>query len=176
MNISLQRPEPSEYAPFYAGYVACIHETDPLAVLENQWKEVVAHWRSIPETLASTVQAPYSWKVRQVLDHLNDGERIFGYRLLRIARGDKTPMESFDEDAYAIASEESPTPIAALADTFDGLRKANIVLVRHLPEEAWKRTGTMSGTSVSVRALVYILAGHVRHHQTILAKRLDGMV
>ena len=101
-----------------------------------------------------------------------DGERIFGYRLLRIARADLTPLPGFDEHFFAEASEEHPAPLADIIASFDALRRANILLIRNLPEAAWNRVGTMSGSSVTVRALAYILAGHIRHHDAILRHRL----
>ena len=166
------RPEPTEYASFYAGYVDKVPELEILPVLEAQLQDVVAFWRKIPEGLANVVHAPYTWKVRQVLDHLVDGERIFGYRLLRIARGDTTPLEGFDEDAYALASEEYPAPLCDIVESFETLRRANILLIKNLSEAAWSRLGTSNGTPITVRALAYIMAGHIRHHDAILRKRL----
>lgn len=166
------RPEPSEYAPFYSGYVSLVQETDILKVLVDQSLEVGAFWRSIPEELATVVHEPYRWKVRQVMEHLVDGERIFGYRLLRILRGDKTPLPGFDQHQYADACEEFPRKIATIAESFVALRLANVLQLENLPETALARTGTASGSLVSVRALAFILAGHVRHHQAVLCKRL----
>ncbi len=124
------RPDPSEYAPYYAGYVDLVPETDILPILDSQAREVESFWRSIPENAASEVHAPYTWSIRQVLDHLVDGERIFGYRLLRISRGDSTPLSGFDEHLYAEASEENPAPLADIIDSFAGLRRANYLLIK----------------------------------------------
>ena len=167
------QPKPDEYAAFYAGYVNLVPEEDVLSVLQTQLHTVSEFWRTIPESAATVVHQPYTWNVRQVLDHLTDGERIFGYRLLRIARGDATALPGFDEHFYADASEESAAPLADIADMFAALRQANILLLKNLPEVAWTRMGTMSDTVISVRALAFILAGHVRHHDAILRKRLS---
>lgn len=166
------RPEPTEYAPFYSGYVSLVTETDIRKVLIEQSEEVGAFWSSIPEELASVVHEPYRWKVRQVLEHLVDGERIFGYRLLRILRGDATPLPGFDEHFYADASEEFPRKLEMITESFISLRRANILQIENLPEIALKRTGTASGSLISVGALAFILAGHVRHHDAVLRKRL----
>lgn len=166
------RPTTDEYASFYAGYVEQVPENDIVQVLESQLAEVVPFWNSIPESEAAIIHQPYSWKIRQVLDHLTDGERIFGYRLLRIARGDQTPLPGFDEHFYAKASEESAAPLSDIVAAFEALRRANILLLKNLAKEAWCRMGVMSDTTISARALAYILAGHVRHHDAILRKRL----
>lgn len=167
------RPESTEYASFYAGYVNLVPEADILSVLQMQLDDVSQFWRTIPESSASVIHPPYSWKIRQVLDHLVDGERIFGYRLLRIARGDATPLPGFDEHFYAAASEEQPSPLSDIVESFECLRRANILLIRNLPDAAWDRAGTASGSLITPRALAWILAGHVRHHDVILRKRLD---
>lgn len=166
------RPDSTEFAPFYAGYVSLVSESNIEDALREQVAAIEAFWRSIPEDVASVVHEPYRWKVRQVLEHLVDGERIFGYRLLRILRGDTTPLPGFDEHFYADASEEYPRTLKAITDSMVALRQANILQLENLPESAMKRTGIASGSPVSVRALAYILVGHVRHHDAVLRKRL----
>lgn len=166
------RPESTEYEPYFAGYVNQVPEGEITEILESQQFNVRKFWRSIPESAAAVIHPPYTWKIRQVMDHMVDAERIFGYRLLRIARGDVTPLPGFDELHYAVASEEKPAPLADIAESFDSLRRANVLLVRNLPEAAWDRHGTSNGFPISVRALAYILAGHVFHHDKILRKRL----
>lgn len=166
------RPGSDEYAEFYAGYVAKVPETEILPVLKQQLTDIVQLWRSIPESSATLVHAPYSWNIRQVLDHLLDGERIFGHRLHRIGRGDQTPLPGFDENHYSVASEEHPAPLADIVEMFEHTRKVNILFLQNLAPEAWLRTGTASNSRISVRALAWILAGHIRHHDEILRRRL----
>jgi DinB superfamily len=169
------RPSPAEFGVFYSSYVERVPETDVVSVLESQLAEVGAFWISIPEDVGSVVHPPYTWSIRQVLEHVADAEQIFGYRLLRISRGDQTPLPGYDENVYATACLEQPAPLADITVRFVSLRRANLRLIRHLSPAAWDRTGTMSDTPVTVRALAYMLAGHVRHHADILRKRLGRM-
>jgi hypothetical protein len=169
------RPAQDEYSDFFAGYISLVPENDVLHVLEQQLVEIPVFWRGISETEATAIHSPYTWKIRQVLDHLVDGERFFGYRLLRIARGDKTPLPGFDEHFFAEASEERPAPLADIIESFESLRRANILLIRNLPDAAWSRIGIMSGSPASARALAFILAGHIRHHDAILRQRLPHL-
>lgn len=168
------RPAQNEYSDFFAGYINLVPENDVLSVLEQQLVEIPVIWRGIAESEATAIHSPYTWKIRQVLDHLVDGERIFGYRLLRIARGDTTPLPGFDEHFFAEASEERPAPLADITASFESLRRANILLIRNLPDSAWSRIGIMSGSPTSARALAFILAGHIRHHDAILRRRLQA--
>ena len=169
------RPAQNEYSDFFAGYINLVPENDVLPVLEQQLVEIPVVWRGITESEATAIHLPYTWKIRQVLDHLVDGERIFGYRLLRIARGDTTPLPGFDEHFFAEASEERPAPLADIIESFESLRRTNILLIRNLPAAAWSRMGIMSGSPTSVRALAFILAGHIRHHDAILRCRLPHL-
>lgn len=175
MNL-IQPPDASEYAEYYGGYIAQVPPQPILDVLRSQAARVSLFWQSIPESAATRVDHPYTWNIRQVMDHVNDGERIFGYRLLRIARGDTTELPGFDENHYAMASEEHPAPLTDIALTFSALRQANLLLLQNLSPQAWDRKALASSSSVSVRALAYILAGHCSHHDRILRQRLGGVV
>ena len=109
--------------------------------------------------------------MKEVVVHLSDAERIFSYRALRLARGDATPLPGFDENAYAPESGADAQPLAALVTEWADVRQATLGLLRHLPAAAWTRRGTASGCPVSVRALAWIIAGHVRHHPSTLEER-----
>lgn len=170
------RPTPAEYAPFYAGYVALVPEADIISVLDQQARDV----RDLAARVAVDRElfryAPGKWSLRQVMGHLGDGERVFGYRAMCISRGEQAPLPSFDENIYVDAGRFESDTLAALADEFLHLRAANLVLLRRLDGEAWARAGTASGTPVSVRALAFIMAGHVRHHLAILRERYGVVV
>ncbi len=167
------RPEPNDYSPQAAGYVALIPETEIVPVLQDQLDATVAWWRTFPESAKSTVHPPYTWELRQALHHIADAERIFGYRLLRIARGDQTPLQGFEENEYADISLELSCSLADIVNEFASLRQANLCVLKSLPPSAWDRAGSASGARVTVLALAYILAGHVRHHDAALRKRMS---
>ena len=168
------RPSPNDYSPQAAGYVALVPEEDILPVLQDQLDTTVAWWRTFPESAAHTVHAPYTWELRQAMHHIADAERIFGYRLLRIAREDQTPLHGFDEDPYAERTLELSCSLADIITEFACLRQANLIVLRSLPAAAWERWGSASGARVTVRGLAYILAGHVRHHNAALKKRMPS--
>jgi len=170
----MQRPDPSEYAPFYANYIALVTETDIVATLAAQLDRFLTLFRPVPEAVGNVRHAPYTWSIKEVVGHLADAERVFGYRAMRIARGDATPLPGYDENAFTAAGEFDRMPLADLVEEFETLRLGNLCLFRHLPDAAWTRLGTANGSPISVRALAWILVGHVRHHAAILRKRLEG--
>ena len=170
--IAIPRPETDEYAAALAGYVARIGDDEDIAaVLGSQLDQVLAWLDRTPETRGGYRYAPEKWSVKEVVGHLSDTERVFAYRALRIGRGDATPLPSFDDQAYVSAARAGDRALASLAAEWGDVRRASIALFRNLPAEAWRRRGVAGDQPISVRALAYIIAGHVRHHLEVLKAR-----
>lgn len=167
----MRRPDTTEYAPFYAGYVGLVPETDVLAALAGQREEVLRLAASVPADRETWRYADGKWSVRGIFGHIGDGERVFGYRAFCIARGDQAAFPGFDQEEYMAAEDYSTVPLAELAADFARLRDANLSVLRRLPDARWSQTGTASNARVSVRALAYVMAGHVRHHLGVLRER-----
>jgi hypothetical protein len=151
-----------------------VPETDVRAVLSTQLDDTIRLLRGVSEQTGNTRHAPYTWSVKQVVGHLTDAEREFGHRAFRFARNDPTPLPGFDENVYVGNAPFDSCPIADLAAAWEFARRGNLLLFRHIPDEAWSRCGMASGNIVTVRALAFIIAGHARHHLNILRKRLAG--
>lgn len=167
----LQRPEKNEYAEFYAGYVSLARETDVVSALQNQSDELRNLFAGISAEKEDFRYAEDKWSIKELLGHIIDGERVFSYRALRISRGDQTPLAGFEENSYVAGSNFAGSNFADLIEEFSLLRAANVLLFKNLTDEAWLRTGTASDATVSVRALAFIMVGHVRHHASILRER-----
>ena len=168
------RPAPSEHAPYYAKYISLIGDGNILTLMRTQFDETMKLFRSIPEAQSTILHPPYTWTLKQVIGHLTDGERVFAYRALRIARGDATPLPGFDENQYALADEFERLRLRQVIDEFESVRRATITLFENLDAQSWKRLGEANGNPVSVRAIAYIIVGHVRHHAAIIQKRLHS--
>ena len=165
------RPAETEYAPFYARYVALVPETDILAVLEQQVEEFRRLAASVPPERETWRYAEGKWSVREVLGHLVDGERVFGYRAFCFSRGETAPLASFDENQYVSAARSDAIPLRELVDELALVRGSNLVVLRRLEPSEWRSVGTASGHPISVRALAWVMAGHPRHHVNILRER-----
>lgn len=165
------RPTQAEYAPYFAGYVSLVPEAGVVEVLEHQLAEVPASVAAVPAARETFAYAAGKWSIREIIGHLADAERVFGYRAFCIERGDQTPLPAFDENEYAARSDAGRRPLAELLAEFTLVRQANLVFLRRVDDAGWRRVGTASGKSVSVRALAYIMAGHVRHHLGVLDAR-----
>jgi len=168
---SSSRPGADEHAPFYASYVALVPDGDVTRTLAGQGEGFVRLLKDIGDGKATFAYAAGKWTIKEVVLHVTDAERIFAYRMLRMARGDATPLAPFDENAYAPMSGANDRPLDTLLGEFAAVRGATLALLRGIPEEAWVRRGVASGKDVSVRALAWIAAGHAMHHERILRER-----
>jgi hypothetical protein len=167
----MKRPDPTEHAEFYANYIAKVPGTDVLSVLEAQGLQMLQLFSGRSERDGNFQYAPGKWTVKEVLGHVTDTERIFSYRALRIARGDRTPLPGFEQDDYARDGAFGERTLADLAEEFGAVRSASIALFRSFREGVWERRGVANQKEVTVRALAFITAGHQMHHRIILEER-----
>ena len=161
-------PDASEYAPYYGQYISLVQGNDVVRSLEQQITATVELLSGLTEAQGNHRYAPDKWSIKQVIGHLSDAERVFSYRAMRIARADRTPLASFEQNDYVANGPFEHCRLADLVDEFASIRRATVLLFRQLDEAAWTRRGTASDKEVSVRALAYIIAGHELHHRGVL--------
>jgi uncharacterized damage-inducible protein DinB len=168
------RPEPGEYAPYYEKYISLIVGTDILGTLDEQRRQTLLLLCGRDEAEGDFRYALDKWTAKEVLGHVCDTERVFAYRAMRIARGDRTPMEGFEQDDYERNGPFARAPLAEVIDDYIAVRRATLTLLRNLEEGAWTRSGVANKNEVSVRALAYMIAGHEVHHRRILEEKYFG--
>ena len=171
---AMGRPAAGEYDGYFERYVALVPERDVTAAIEAGLAGTAAFLRGIPAEMGDHRYAPGKWTVREVVGHVLDTERLLAFRAFAFARGEVAPLPGADEDVYARNAPHANVPMDDLVDELEHVRGASVALFRHLPDEAWARTGVANGRPVSVRALAYILLGHERHHWNVLRERYLG--
>ena len=167
----MTRPAATEAAPYYFHYIDLVADGDVVGTLEQQLSETHTFLKSISEEQSLHSYAPGKWTMRQMLNHVNDGERVFLYRALWFARGFPEPLPSFDQDVGVAGSDANNVSWADLVEEFRNIRQATISFFKNLSEDAWSRTGIASDNPFTVRALAYIIAGHTTHHQMVIKER-----
>lgn len=172
MNLE-KRPEDNECFGYHRDYVSLVPDGDIIATLTNQQTEIVNFITAIPNDQLEVIHSPYGWKVRTVIEHCCDAERVFGYRALRFATGDTTNLPGWDENHYASCGYGDAVDGASLASEFSSLRSANLSLFRRLEPAAFDRIGNADERKVSVRTIAWLMAGHWLHHHRILERRLN---
>lgn len=165
-----QRPQVDEFPLFYKGYVDTVGD-NVLQELENQIEIFSRFLSSISEEKANSAYAEGKWTVKEVLGHILDTERIMAYRALRFARQDTTALPGFDENDYVKNAHFADRSLESLVEEFIVLRKSTLFLIKSFNEDELNRSGISNEKPISVRALIYIIAGHVNHHHRILKER-----
>jgi hypothetical protein len=169
------KPDTSEYASYYQRYIdLAIAEEDIVGALDAQAHETAALLAGLTEAQAAHRYAPDKWSVKQIDGHILDGERIFAYRVLAIARGETQALPGFDQDPYVANGGADDRSISDLAEELATVRKGNVMMMRAFTEDAWRRMGIASDNPVSPRALAYGMLGHERHHVRSLRERYLG--
>jgi len=167
----LGRPQANEAASYYSTYIDRVTNDDIVAVLTTQLGETVDFLSAISEEQSLQRYAPDKWSMRELLGHVNDTERVFMFRAMWFARGFADALPSFDQEIGFKAAESDEVSWASHLDEFRAIRSSTLTFFHNLPEDAWLRSGVASGSSVTVRALAYIVAGHVSHHLNVLRER-----
>ncbi|MFL6248590.1 MAG: DinB family protein [Thermoanaerobaculia bacterium] len=165
------RPDATEYAQPYAGYVANVPEEDIFSALEEQSAVTQKLLASLDESKAMYCYAESKWSVKEVIGHFTDAERIFAYRALAIARGETQPLPGFEEKDYVRNAAFNAWKLGDLSEHYALVRRSTIVLFRNFPQDAWERRGTASGYPITARAIAWIIVGHERHHVKVLRER-----
>ena len=168
--MTIKRPDQSEFAPFYAGYIGKVPDSGPLPLMKEQIGQL-EKLRALPEDKANHRYDAGKWTVKELLGHVADTERVFSYRLTRIARGDKTPLSGFDENAWAKTAPHRKRPIAEVVDEMIAIRRSTLALMESLDDNTISNVGLANNNSVSARAICWIMAGHTKHHLDILTER-----
>jgi hypothetical protein len=163
--------QPTEAAPYYFRYINLVPSDNILETLQRQLNDTASFLSNISDDKSFHRYAPEKWSIRQVLNHVNDTERVFLHRAFWFARGFQEALPSFDQDDCVAAAEANEVPWADLIEEFRGIRLATLSFFRNLPTEAWARTGIASDNSFTVRALAYIIGGHLIHHREIIRDR-----
>jgi len=170
---TIARPETDESSAYFQRYIARVSDEALNQQLMDQAREVERRFETVTDRQALARYAEGKWSIKELLGHLCDTERIFTYRLLRIARGDTTPLPGYDENAYVPTGRFDERPLPMLLAEFRVVRLSTAALLEGLPEEAWTRWGEANGSPVTVRALAYIIVGHASHHLEVLRDRYN---
>ena len=180
MTTTLTPPTTEEYAPFYADYIQRAQAREnilaafPLQI--DEIKSALGHLsdeqtRFRPGSFDAAQDKPAEWSIKEVIGHLNDVERVFSYRLLRISRNDPTPLPGFEQENYVREAGFDNHTLADLIQEFEFLRRANILAIKNMSDASALHLGTASGATISARALIFMLVGHVDHHMASLHEK-----
>lgn len=178
MPAPIVRPDTSEHAPYALAYVnataaalSTAGMSDVRDLLKSQCDALETLLKGVSDEQANAGYAAGKWSLKESIVHMSDAERVFSYRIMRIARADETPLPGFEQDDYVPESRANARNLSDILAEFRAVRGASIALVNSLDEIALGQTGMAGGRLTTVRALCWVLAGHVAHHIGITRDR-----
>ena len=171
LELTFERPETGTYGEFYHKYIALVPDGDLRRLLPVIFDANFRALRTITPEQERHRYAAGKWSIRESVGHMADAERVFGYRAMRIARGDTTPLPGFDENAFVNEARYDDIPLEQILGELMAVHASTILLFENMADAAWDRVGTASNHPISVRALAYIIAGHELHHMNVLRER-----
>ncbi|HEU5336823.1 MAG TPA: DinB family protein [Terriglobales bacterium] len=174
-NFRSLRPQSSEHSPSVETYIRRVPEGDIVELLRKQIEGTLALVRPLSERDAGARRKPAEWNIKEVLGHLCDAERLLSCRALRFARGDTQPLPGWEQDDYVRESRFTDRTLQDLCEEFEHLRRANVALFGSFSAEALARRGVANAKEISVRALLYVIAGHELHHLEQMRQRLPEL-
>jgi hypothetical protein len=158
------RPDADECLPYYFTYIDLVPAGDVLGRLERQIGETASYLGGFTTEQAARREAPGEWNAVEIVGHLADTERVFGYRALNIARAHPVMWSSVEFPDYATAAGYGARPLGEVVAELAAVRAAFTTFLRGLDEAAWRRRAPEGWTLRSVRAIAWCMAGHELHH------------
>ncbi len=167
----MNRPKPGDYAQYYEQYISEIKGSNILKVLESQLSETIVLLKSVTEEKGNYKYAEGKWTIKEVIGHFTDTERIFAYRALCFARGETKVLPGFEQDDYVNSGKFNEKPLSDLINEFRLLRESNLVLFKSFNADSLAKAGRVEDNRVTVLAILFIIAGHTRHHLKIIEEK-----
>ena len=163
----------NEYAPYFEQYIQLVSKDEKSIIenLEDSQKEFKFLLRNLPEEKHLFTYEEGKWTVKQLLRHIIDTERMFAFRAMSIARNEQAMLPGFDDQSYVESADDSQNSFGEMLTEFDALRESNICMIQSFTSQALERIGNANGSSISVRAIIFIIAGHLAHHKNIISRR-----
>jgi len=161
---------------FFDAYIKDVMEEDVIVALRNsllQWESL--DW-SLLNKIGNRVYQEGKWSIKDLLQHINDNERVQGYRMMRFARKDATPLPGYDEDLFVANANANERSLENLRDEFVFLRKANLNMIESFDAATLMRSGICFNIEMSVLALGFVLVGHQIHHLRVMEERYYSLV
>ncbi|MNW34501.1 DinB superfamily protein [compost metagenome] len=160
-----------EAQPFFIKYTQLVPDGNIFTILEEQIEETCSLLHPLSEAQASFRYASDKWSIKDVVGHITDNERIWAYRLLRIARGDNQCYPSYEQNQFVREAQFDRIPFADVLAELKCVRASTVFLLKSLPAEAWQYQGLLNEDLLSVHQAAYAIAGHEIHHRRILTER-----
>ena len=167
----MPKPNTADYPEYFGRYISLVDEDDLGEAFKNQFQKIETFLRSIDEEKSNYAYAPGKWTLKELLQHIIDGERIFDYRALCFSRNEASSLPSFDENLYAENSNANTRSWVSLSNEFINVRRSTEDLFKSFSDAMLQQKGIANNNSTSVLSIGFIILGHVTHHITVVKEK-----
>ncbi|MDC0338897.1 DinB family protein [Flavobacteriales bacterium] len=165
------KPDLNTIPEFYRDYIQSMLDADYLDLLGNVYADAITIFNDIPEEKANYAYAEGKWTIKDILQHIIDSERIFTYRMVAISRGEKQAILGYDHNDYVACAKAKNRSFDSLLEEYKNLHQSTNDLIASFSTEMLEMAGNANGNMIKVIDLIYINAGHQKHHMHVLKER-----
>ena len=165
---------PATISDYHQHYINLVKTDNILHELKRQGEEFTNYLSKFNEQQGNYTYAKGKWTIKEIAGHLADSERVFAYRALRFVRNDKTALPGFEQDDYVAATNFNKRTLADLIEELRLIRASNLALFKSFTKEELERSGIASNNFYTVNSLLYVIAGHEKHHFNVLKEKYSN--
>ncbi len=148
---------------------------DPLRLLGATPAKLAALIKGKNKKQLSRRPAPDKWSVGEIVAHLADTEIVTGWRLRQILSTNASPIQAYDQEAWAKAFNYARRDPRQSVEDFRVLRAGNLRLLKSVPRKSWENYGVhQERGNETAEYLVRLIAGHDVNHLQQVEKILNG--
>ncbi len=138
---------------------------NPLTVLAATPGQLATLLRGVRRVRLAKRPSPEKWSAAEILGHLADSEAVLSFRLRLVLGSNGTPIQAFDQDAWAGFSRYNEQDPKLSLESFRLARARNVWLLKKIPRELWENYGIHSERGKeTVKRIAEMMAGHDINH------------
>ncbi|SUX48591.1 DinB family protein [Chryseobacterium indoltheticum] len=161
----------TDFQKYIQRYLDLIPSENWLDELKKSGEKTVSLFSFLTEEQSKFAYAEGKWTLKEVLLHLSDTERIFQYRILAIARGEKSELPGFDEELYTQNSFANERNLDSLLEEYQLVRKSSQILLETMNSSVLNNIGNANGNQISAETIGKLIVGHNIHHLNVVDER-----
>ena len=169
--MKILKPQGLNSQDYFTQYIELSENEGLIDVLENSKEHLLEELLDISNEDSNYRYAKGKWTIKQVVQHINDTERILSYRALRFGRNDDTPLLGFEEDTFAQNDHSDQIDLSIVLEEFAMVRSSTIMLFKTLDPQFLDHKVLCNGHALSPRMLGFVMNGHGLHHLNVIRER-----
>lgn len=171
----MKRSEIDPMPEYWERYIKLVDDVELSEAFDDSIRKLEELDRTALTRIADKTYSPGKWTIKDIVQHLTDGERVMSYRALLFARRDGQIPLGFDQDLFAANSGANRRTFDELLDELVSVRRATKALYDSFDDDMLKARGVNWEVEISVTELGFTILGHQIHHLNVIAERYSDL-